>query len=247
MQDSQPIPGGDFAPASVALALAAAFDERKQSARLVLMRAVRTVGPEVAFDVAARALFLEATGGLMLPDGSRRRTPGGIFFLLLKAQLDDAQYQQVFARPRPKPDPLAETVKRQRAATINLADIPNTTGETHTVKIKLSGRPGRLAQKAGYIITMMTHARAPALPAGLPGVPPGPTVYTVYITQKQWEKVARAVRAPEDVLIVEGFPAYDPELEGIAVYATNVTTKVLQQAQKAKQGAALQHIPGGSP
>ncbi len=38
-----------------------------------------------------------------------------------------------------------------------------------------------------------------------------------------------------DVLIIEGFPAADPARPGITVYATNVTTKQLQQAQRAAQ------------
>jgi hypothetical protein len=44
--------------------------------------------------------------------------------------------------------------------------------------------------------------------------------------------VAEALQKPEDVLIVEGFPAYDPELKGLAVFATNVTTKLLQAAKR---------------
>jgi hypothetical protein len=47
--------------------------------------------------------------------------------------------------------------------------------------------------------------------------------------------VGAALRNPEDVLIVEGFPAADPAHAGITVYATTVTTKVLQQVQRASQ------------
>lgn len=71
---------------------------------LELRRAVRELGPEACCDLAARALFIEATGGLMLgAPYNRRRTPGGIFFYLLKPELDDAQYQRVFRRPRRAP------------------------------------------------------------------------------------------------------------------------------------------------
>ncbi len=71
----------------------------------------------------------------------------------------------------------------------------------------------------------------------MPTPPPTPTAYTVYIAPKQWHKVADALRNPDDILIIEGFPAYDPALEAIAVYATNVTTKLLQQAHRAAQQA----------
>jgi hypothetical protein len=49
---------------------------------------------------------------------------------------------------------------------------------------------------------------------------------------KQWKKVEEAIKDPEDVLIVEGFPKTDPEVSAIAVFATNVTTKKLQMAKK---------------
>jgi hypothetical protein len=106
------------------------------------------------------------------------------------------------------------------------------------VKITLIGRPGPTISKNGYILTSMQTTKTPSLPKGLPAPPPTPTSYTVYIAPKQWTKVAEAIRDPEDALILEGFPAYDPTLEGIAVYATNVTTKNLQQAQRAAQAQA---------
>jgi molybdopterin-guanine dinucleotide biosynthesis protein len=64
-------------------------------------------------------------------------------------------------------------------------------------------------------------------------LPAAPTAYTVYIGQKQWNKVADALQDPEDVLIVEGFPMATSQ--GISVYATNTSTKKLQQAQRAAQ------------
>ena len=103
------------------------------------------------------------------------------------------------------------------------------------MKITLVGRPGRIIQKQGYIMTGMTARTMPSLPKGLPTPPAKPTVYTVYISLKQWAKVAEALGNSEDVLIVEGTPVYDPELEGIAVYVTNATTKLLQQAQRTAQ------------
>jgi hypothetical protein len=107
-----------------------------------------------------------------------------------------------------------------------------------TVKITLIGRPGPTVSKNGYILTSMQTTKTPSLPKGLPTPPTTSTSYTVYLTPKQWAKVAEAIRDPEDVLIIEGFPAYDPTLEGIAVYATNITTQQLQQARRAAQAQA---------
>jgi hypothetical protein len=40
---------------------------------------------------------------------------------------------------------------------------------------------------------------------------------------------------PEDALVVEGWAAFDPELEGIAVFATFVTTQLTRAQRKGQQ------------
>jgi hypothetical protein len=84
-------------------------------------------------------------------------------------------------------------------------------------------------------MTSMRAKAAPSLPKGLPTPPSTPTNYVVYIASEQWRKVAEAIKDPEDVLIIEGFPQLDPETSSIAVFATNTTTKKLQMAQRQVQ------------
>ncbi len=76
---------------------------------------------------------------------------------------------------------------------------------------------------------------APAVPKGLPDVPPQPINYLVFIAAKQWRKVAETITNPEDVLIIEGYPTQHPQFAGITVYATQVTTKLQQQAKRQHQ------------
>ena len=76
-------------------------------------------------------------------------------------------------------------------------------GESKTVKITLIGRPGRIVEKGEVVLTSMQASKAPSLPKGLPPVPIDPTTYVVFIAQKQWKKVAQAIKDPQDVLIVE--------------------------------------------
>lgn len=99
-----------------------------------------------------------------------------------------------------------------------------------TVKITLIGRPGKMVDKGSCVVTVMQSSRVPALPKGLPTPPAITTNYVVYIAAKQWKTVAEAIRDPEDVLIVEGFPQIDTKTGSIAVFATNITTKKLQMA-----------------
>ena len=84
---------------------------------------------------------------------------------------------------------------------------------------------------------MKSSGKSPTLPKGLPQTPQEPTTYALYLSKKHWNKVRESLKNPEDVLIVEGWQAFDPDLKGIAVWGTNVTTKLLQQAQREAQKA----------
>lgn len=211
--------------------IADALGETLPEPRAQVGRIVRVLGIERAEALYQQTIATEAGGGMMLPNGSRRRTPGGVFFKLARDMASSRQRRFMFPmsksqRERPaQPQPVPEV----------LIEIPNATGEVRTVKITLVGRPSRIIPKQGYIMTTMTATKVPALPKGMPTPPATPTVYTVYISLKQWAKVSQALANPEDILIVEGTSAYDPDLEGIAVYVTNTTTRQLQQALRAAQ------------
>ena len=69
----------------IAEELADELGETEELPRRQLRRVVQTLGAERARAILAEALAVEARGGLLVPDGSRRRTPGGIFFHLVRA------------------------------------------------------------------------------------------------------------------------------------------------------------------
>ena len=224
-----------------AMRIANALGEKEPGPRAQVGRVVRVLGIDRAQALYDQTLEVEAAGGMMLPDGSRRRTLGGVFFKLARDQASKEERWKIFptwthkGKPeQPTDTPQAVPIAASSAPVI--VDIPNTTGEVRTVKITLTGRPGRIVAKQGYVITGMTARTVPALPKGMPAPPATPTTYTVYLSQKHWQKVAVSLQDnPEDILIVEGTPVYDPQLEGIAVYVTNATTKQLQQAQRTAQ------------
>ena len=206
-----------------------------------IRRIVQRLGPEAALAFVQEAQAIEAQGGLMLPDGSRRRTLGGVFFFLVRERVTPEDRAAIFPpwskRPPARtgsPPGQSPPAALSPAPDLEVGALPNLSGELRTVKITLIGRPGPITTSpTGTITTTMQSSSVPALPKGVPAPPRTPTPYTVYIAPKQWAKVATALSNPEDVLIVEGFPAADPARAGITVYATNVTTKQLQQAQRA--------------
>ena len=96
----------------------------------------------------------------------------------------------------------------------------------------LIGRPGKIVEKGNVIITAMQSKKAPSLSKQLPTPPERPTNYVLLIARKQWNKVAEAIKDPEDVLVVEGYPQVDAKMKGITVFVQSATTKMLQRAKK---------------
>jgi hypothetical protein len=84
---------------------------------------------------------------------------------------------------------------------------------------------------------MMEHGgKLPPLPKGIPVPETVPsTQYVVYIGTKQWRRMRQALMSSNDVAIIEGVPMYDKEYQAITVFATMVTTRNTQQAQRELQ------------
>jgi hypothetical protein len=63
---------------------------------------VRLLGREGAMQILAETQAIEAAGGMMLPNGARRRTPGGVFFVVARRKLSKEDQTAIFGAP-PRP------------------------------------------------------------------------------------------------------------------------------------------------
>src|SRR3712207_6718767 len=82
------IPSGS---AALAAHIASPLGERDSGAQTQIRRLVRVLGRERALALLADTARVEAMGGLLVPDGSRCRTPGGVFFHLARLATSDAE------------------------------------------------------------------------------------------------------------------------------------------------------------
>ncbi|RMH00927.1 MAG: hypothetical protein D6706_02855 [Chloroflexi bacterium] len=212
--------------------IASALGETAPGPLKTIARVVKVVGAAKALALLEETRRIEATGGMLTDDGRRRRTPGGVFFKLVKNQTTSRERGKIFGPPPgrikvPKP---AEVVQLARSILIH----PK--GEAMTVKITLIGHPGRIVEKDAVVITAMQSSHPPSLPRGLPQPPATSTNYVVFIARKQWQRVKDSlVDHPDDRLIIEGYPVFDSRLGpqgAITVYARYVTTQQLQQARR---------------
>jgi len=219
-------------------------------------RVVGRLGAERGRAFLARTQEIEAAGGVMLPDSSRRRTPGGVFFHLVRTDDNLTREDRTYIFPsqfgrngrrkmagndtQPMPTPAPAVAPAPQPTTWTDDDYRRVMvarqqeiGRATTVKITVIGRPGTTVEQGTAVALALVSQTVPDLPKGLPEPPVG-TRYTVFVARKQWAKIAAALAAdPEDAAIIEGYAALDPRVEGIAVYATSATTKRLQAAKRA--------------
>jgi hypothetical protein len=214
----------------------------------LVRRVVEVLGAEAATAHYTEALRIEAAGGELIASGKRRRTPGGVFFRLVRDAATVEQRQAIGW-----PTGAGETGQHRPHTEQRIAPLPWETrlahlqalldekGTVNMSKLTLTGRPGKMIEAQGCILTVMATdpGKAPTLPKGLPLPPAQPTKYIVYIAAKQWQKVAEAIQDPGDVLIVEGYPVFDERLPGLAVLTQNITTRNLQRAKRAAEAGSV--------
>jgi hypothetical protein len=240
---------------NTATTIAAQLDETAPGARATIWRTVRTLGPERAQAFVAQALEVEANGGMVIPDGSRKRTLGGIFFYLVRTRVSDKEAVAINVMWRSKQQRKKLGLALERTATPAalappplppfvwdeaqpiITELTANVGEASTVKVTVIGRPNQVVERQGVVVVALRSTNAPTLPKGLPPLPSTPTTYMIFVQQKQWNKVRDAMEQPDDALIVEGYPVHEPRFAGITVYATQVTTKALQAAKRKTEAA----------
>jgi hypothetical protein len=198
---------------------------------------VNAIGIERVNEYLQKTLTIEAESGMMTRDGERRRTPGGVFFYVVKDNLSKAEQKQIFPKmPGTQPKKkVIQAVSWEDAQKIAVA-INQTPGKGATVKLTLVGRPKKVAKAGEGAVVVSLQGKPPgALPKGLPVPPETGITWAVFIVNKQWNKVKDSMsQNANDSLIVEGYPLVDKNGVGI-VLATNVKSKLMEQAARETQ------------
>jgi|RhiMethySRZTD1v2_1073278.scaffolds.fasta_scaffold31235_5 PHAX RNA-binding domain-containing protein len=82
--------------------IAEALGESDENPRTQIAGIVAALGAEGALALLAQTQRVEEAGGLLVPDGTRRRTPGGVFFLLAREKLTPADRAKIFSAKQQK-------------------------------------------------------------------------------------------------------------------------------------------------
>jgi len=170
--------------------IAAALSETEHGPLGQVGRVVGRLGTDRARAFLTRTQEIEAAGGLMLHDGSRRRTPGGVFFHLVRADDTLSREDRVSIFPpqfgrngRKKAASAALTQTTPASATASaatsaawtsddyrrvMAVLQHETGRATTVKITVIGRPGVAVEHGQAVAVALVSEKVPSLPKGLP-------------------------------------------------------------------------------
>src|SRR5216683_5708265 len=215
--------------------------------RPLLTQVLRTLGQDRCAAILADTLTCEANGGMLTKDGTRRRTPGGVFFQLVRERATARERGRLFPRPAPQPgqgQPQAPAVLTWEQVPIIIQILTtHPAGEARTMKLTLIGRPGKVETRGQAVVFRMQGKPPGSLPRGLPPVPATPGLtWNVMVALRQWNRVKDSLAAnQDDQLIIEGYP--DMQGSQHVLLAQSCTSVALQRAQKQAQ----QHAAGETP
>ena len=218
-----------------AAAIATQLNETDPGALAQIARIVERMGDEFVATAVADTLRLEAEGGMLTEDKQRRRTPGGVFFYLVRGRITAEDRKVLFPRPpraaKTTPPTIVNLSGTERQAIY--AQLKSHPGVATNMKLTLVGRPAKILKRDTFVAVTLASGEPPALPKGLPALPSqDPTIYLVYIASKQWRKVEEAIKEQEDKLIIEGYPYNDKKMGVIGVLTQSVTTVNLQRVKR---------------
>lgn len=104
---------------ALAKAVIEQLEETGEWGKRGILRVVHRCGPAFTEVLVDKVLSIEAQGGMLVSDGSRRRTPGGVFFYLMKRYVSRAMAAAIFPRPKKKKKgpPVQKTAEAPAPAT----------------------------------------------------------------------------------------------------------------------------------
>ena len=203
----------------------------------MLRQVLRTLGQDRCAAILADTLMSEANGGMLTKDGTRRRTPGGVFFQLVKERVTPQERRRLFPPPAPQH---GQRQPQQQPMTLPWDQVPiviqilttHPAGEAHTMKVTLIGRPGKVETRDQAVVFRMQGKPPVSLPRGLPHIPSTPALtWNVMVALRQWNRVKDSLAAhADDTLIIEGHPVVAGE--GTHVLLAQTCTSMVQQRAK---------------
>ena len=236
-------PSEGFTPAALAALaqkIGAALDESEDLPLSQISQLIENCGRAFVERILAETDAIEADGGMQTQDRKRRRSKGGVFFYLVKGQMDPQVRAQIFPDFGKHGDgtiaPPGITWEQRLEPMMQLREQR---GQIHNLKVTLTGRPGEVKIDGSSVMTVLEQyqVKASPYPTGVPHFDTitSITIYYVFMSRRQWKRIEDSLKNGADMLVVEGSAVFDPQLEGIAILATRVSTRALELAKQKQE------------
>jgi hypothetical protein len=239
--------------------IASTLNESAEQPLNQLKRVVECLGVDKCLELLEETERIEEQGGMMVPDGTRRRTAGGVFFVLARRLLSNRDRHRIFGQPpgvahkppKPREEPPASSLRpielppaRPRRRFIEVSSISR--HQPPRVLAPLERRteptpvpPTRIAPSApAGTYTRGEHATrvvpAEAAPAATPVAPPGGREPLVAVTPAS-EPEAVPVRKRRIVTIAD-LPGRNPP-------APSEASSLERQNEKAANATGRERAP----
>ncbi|MFN8487985.1 MAG: phosphorylated adapter RNA export RNA-binding domain-containing protein [Caldilineaceae bacterium] len=199
----------------------------------LVQQVIAVIGAARAQEFLQRTLDIEANGGLLTANGQQRRTPGGVFFQLVRKGVSKQERKAIFPK-----DPAAPRMRTRKAP------VPPMTWEeaqpllekvmqhpqpgfAKVTQLRLMGRPKRVGIARTCIVCEIESSPPTQFPPVFPSLPPDfKQTIGVFMTYQHWERVIeKLLDFPETELIIDGWPYIDATRNFFGIFAQNVTVR----------------------
>jgi hypothetical protein len=195
------------------------------------MRQIRLIaehaGLEFAQALLQETLEIEKNGGMLTHDATRKRTLGGIFFLLAKAKLPEDIRQEVF--PKIFPSGTKHNIEISEISSVVQSLYANETPNQMTMlpRATLVGRVNRYEIKDHTVVLDFKYQFSKiGFTRGIPPMPVTELSFVVLTSDKQWENVRqRIMKNSTEEVVVDGTFIWHDELKSVVLFATLVTSR----------------------
>ena len=156
---------------SVVKEIAQALKEKDKAPIAQIHRIVELVGEDFARENLEETLKIESEGGMMTQKGDRRRTPGGVYFYIVKGKLEPEMRHQIFpGYGQAKRGAVIEWEKRVEIMKPMLENPEHNHGRARIANVTIQGKVGHVEEIEDSIITTIlhNHENTPTYPRGVP-------------------------------------------------------------------------------
>lgn len=201
-----------------------------ESNEALVQQVIAVIGVERTQTFFQRTQAVEAAGGLLTASEKRRRTPGGVFFHLVRKGVSKAERKRIFPKEsdetRP-PEPPAPIRWEEMQALLAPLLPKRKAGLATSIQMRLMGRPKRVARARTCIVCEMEGDPPPPLSKAFPPIPADhKPLIGVFISFHHWERVVdKLLDFPENELIIDGWPYINAERNFFGLFAQTVTVR----------------------